>query len=63
MMIQTLPKVTTFEEFVEFLPENSGMRYELLSKFQNCDRIISQTFPELNLTANQIFQAGLVFDS
>ncbi|MFN5926331.1 MAG: Uma2 family endonuclease, partial [Pseudanabaena sp.] len=28
-MIQTLPKVTTFDEFVEFLPENSGVRYEL----------------------------------
>lgn len=28
-MIQTLPKVTTFEEFVDWLPENSGMRYEL----------------------------------
>lgn len=29
MMIQTLPKVTTFDEFVTFLPENSGTRYEL----------------------------------
>ncbi len=29
MMIQTLHKVTTFDEFVEFLPENSGVRYEL----------------------------------
>lgn len=29
-----------------------------VSKFQNCDRLISQTFPELNLTAIQIFQAG-----
>ena len=29
MMIQALPKVTTFDEFVEFLPENSGVRYEL----------------------------------
>ena len=28
-MIQTLPKVTTFEEFVAGLPENSGVRYEL----------------------------------
>lgn len=28
-MIQTLPKVTTFEEFVAWLPENSGVRYEL----------------------------------
>ena len=29
MMRQTLPKVTTFDEFVKFLPENSGVRYEL----------------------------------
>jgi Uma2 family endonuclease len=29
MMIRTLPKVTTFDEFVESLPENSGVRYEL----------------------------------
>ena len=28
-MIQTLPKVTTFEAFVAGLPENSGVRYEL----------------------------------
>ncbi|MFZ4557386.1 MAG: Uma2 family endonuclease [Pseudanabaena sp.] len=28
-MLQALPKVTTFDEFVEFLPENSGVRYEL----------------------------------
>jgi Uma2 family endonuclease len=28
-----------------------------ISKFRDHDRIISQTFPELNLTANQIFQA------
>ncbi|MDG3494580.1 MULTISPECIES: Uma2 family endonuclease [Pseudanabaena] len=28
-MTQTLPKVTTFDEFVEFLPENSDVRYEL----------------------------------
>ncbi len=31
-----------------------------ISKFRDSDRIISQTFPELNLTSNQIFQAGLV---
>jgi Uma2 family endonuclease len=29
MSTQTLPKVTTLEEFVEWLPENSGKRYEL----------------------------------
>lgn len=31
-----------------------------ISKFRENDRIISQTFTELNLTANQIFQAGIV---
>ena len=29
-------------------------------KFRENDRILSQTFPDLNLTANQIFQAGAV---
>ncbi len=29
MMFQTLSKITTFDEFVDWLPENSGMRYEL----------------------------------
>lgn len=29
-------------------------------KFRENDRIVSQTFPDLNLTANQIFQAGVV---
>ncbi|TAE55899.1 MAG: Uma2 family endonuclease [Nostocales cyanobacterium] len=31
-----------------------------ISKFRDNESIISQTFPELNLTANQIFQAGVV---
>jgi Uma2 family endonuclease len=31
-----------------------------ISKFRDSDRIISQTFPEFNLTPNQIFQAGMV---
>jgi Uma2 family endonuclease len=31
-----------------------------ISKFRDSERIISQTFPELNLTAIQIFQAGAV---
>ncbi|MBG1265659.1 Uma2 family endonuclease [Nostoc sp. WHI] len=31
-----------------------------ISKFRDSDRIVSQTFPELNLTPNQIFQAGIV---
>jgi len=31
-----------------------------ISKFQNSDRVISQTFPELNLTVNQIFQSGAI---
>ena len=33
--------------------------YQIL-KFRDNDRIVSQTFLDLNLTANQIFQAGLV---
>lgn len=28
-MIQTLPKITTFQEFIDWLPENSDVRYEL----------------------------------
>ncbi|MEH1790469.1 MAG: Uma2 family endonuclease [Nostoc sp.] len=31
-----------------------------ISKLRDSERIISQTFPELHLTPNQIFQAGLV---
>jgi Uma2 family endonuclease len=31
----------------------------LVSKFQDGERLISQAFPELNLTAIEIFQAGL----
>jgi len=33
--------------------------YQVL-KFRENDRIVSQTFPDFNLTANQIFGAGLV---
>ncbi|WP_341736242.1 Uma2 family endonuclease [Microcoleus sp. CAWBG640] len=33
--------------------------YQVL-KFRDNDRIVSQAFPDLNLTANQIFGAGLV---
>ncbi|MEG4984949.1 Uma2 family endonuclease [Microcoleus sp. BR0-C5] len=33
--------------------------YQVL-KFRENDRIVSQTFPDLNLTANQVFGAGLV---
>jgi Uma2 family endonuclease len=55
-MTQTLRKLVTFEEFVEWKPD--GRRYELH------DGVIvempqpSPTFPELTLTAQQIFQAG-----
>ncbi len=31
-----------------------------ISKFRDNDIIVSQTFPQLNLTANQVFQAGVV---
>jgi Uma2 family endonuclease len=30
-----------------------------INKFQNSDRLISQTFPDLNLTANQVLQNGI----
>jgi Uma2 family endonuclease len=30
-----------------------------ITKFQNSDRLISQTFPDLNLTANQVLQNGI----
>jgi Uma2 family endonuclease len=30
-----------------------------ISKFKNSDLLVSQTFPQLNLTPNRIFQAGL----
>nr|WP_103668880.1 hypothetical protein [Pseudanabaena sp. BC1403] len=32
--------------------------YQII-KFRDDERIISQAFPELKLTANQIFQAGV----
>lgn len=31
-----------------------------INKFQNGDRVVSQTFPELNLTTNQVFQLGMI---
>ena len=31
-----------------------------ISKFQNSDRLISPTFPDLNLTANQVFQNDIL---
>ena len=31
-----------------------------ISKFQNSDRLISQTFPDLNLTANQVLQNSIL---
>ena len=31
-----------------------------ITKFQNSDRLISQTFPDLNLTANQVFQNNIL---
>ena len=34
-----------------------------ISQFRGNNRIISSTFPELNLTASQIFQAGEIFRS
>ncbi|MFM6477930.1 MAG: Uma2 family endonuclease, partial [Dolichospermum sp.] len=31
-----------------------------ISRFRDDEQVISQTFPELNLTANQIFKAGMM---
>ncbi|MFM6023844.1 MAG: Uma2 family endonuclease, partial [Dolichospermum sp.] len=31
-----------------------------ISKFRDDEQVISQTFPELNLTANQILKAGMM---
>ena len=31
-----------------------------ISRFRDDEQVISQTFPELNLTANQIFKAGMI---
>jgi Uma2 family endonuclease len=31
-----------------------------ISRFRDDERVISQTFPELNLTANQILKAGMM---
>ena len=31
-----------------------------ITKFQNSDRLISQTFPDLTLTVNQIFQNSML---
>jgi Uma2 family endonuclease len=31
-----------------------------ITKFQNSDRLISQTFPDLNLTANQVLQNSIL---
>jgi Uma2 family endonuclease len=88
-MAQALPKLFTFEEFIEWLPENSGKRYELHdgiivemsqpsgkhekvtgflageitveynAQFRDSEHIISPTFPDLKLTANQIFNGAL----
>jgi Uma2 family endonuclease len=61
-MSQAIPKLVTFEDFAAWRPE--GGRYELhdgeyqVTQFRDTDIIVSPTFPELNLTAEQIFQAG-----
>jgi Uma2 family endonuclease len=78
-MTQTLSKLVTYEEFIEWLP-NDGKRYELhdgvivempqltgkhekvtsfLTLYRGDTLIVSPTFPQLNLTAQQIFDAAL----
>lgn len=49
-MTQALRKLVTFEEFAKWKPEDG--RYEL---YDGDERIQSPTFPEFNLTAQQIF--------
>ena len=51
-MTQAIPKLITFDEFLDGKPENGC--YEL----HNTERVQSVVFPELNLTAKQIFTAG-----
>ena len=35
-------------------------RYEEVGVFRDCDRVLSPTFPDLALTAQQIFAAGQI---
>ena len=51
-MTQAIPKLITFDDFLEWKPENGC--YEL----HNTERVQSVVFPELNLTAKQILNAG-----
>ena len=44
--------------FPDFLPLVYLKTFLKPLQFRDADRLISPTFPELNLTAEQIFQAG-----
>ena len=52
MITQSIPKLITFDEFLEGKRENGC--YEL----HNTERVQSVVFPELNLTAKQILNSG-----
>jgi Uma2 family endonuclease len=52
MITQAIPNLITFDEFLDGKPENGC--YEL----HNTERVQSVVFPELNLTAKQILNAG-----
>ena len=55
--IQTFPETLTFDQFLEWYPEDG--RYELVEgeyqvrQFRGFDRIESPTFPELDLIASR----------
>jgi len=59
-MIQTLPELVTFDEFIDWYLEKSEHRYQLVDgeyqvkQFTEGDSIESPTFPELKLTAQQV---------
>ncbi len=70
-MTQALSKLLTFEEFLEWYPDD-GRRYELIegesvyqlvegeyqvSQFRGVEQVLSPTFPALALTAAQVLQA------
>lgn len=58
-MIQSLSKPLTFGEFLEWYPSVYQLvegEYQV-SQFRRAEQIMSPTFPDLALTAAQVFQA------
>lgn len=62
-MVTSQTKFLSFEEFLEWYPEDNK-RYELIEgeyqmeKFVKGDRLKSSIFPRLELTVERVFQAG-----